>query len=40
MDMGGGLLAIDEGNNMWMMKAFQDVDLGVQVFFELLVKLV
>ena len=37
--MGGCLLAINERNDMWMVEAFQDVDLGVQILFELLVKL-
>lgn len=40
MDMGGSLLAVDEGNNMWVMKAFQDVDFRVQVLLQLLVKFI
>ena len=31
VDMGFILFAVDEGDYMWMMKAFQDVDFGVEV---------
>lgn len=37
--MGGCLLAINERNDMRMMEAFQDMDLGVQILFELFVEL-
>lgn len=37
--MSGCLLAVNECNDMWMMETFQDVYLGVQVLFELLVQL-
>ena len=33
MDMGIILFAVDEGDYVRMMKAFQDVDFGVQVLF-------
>lgn len=38
--MGGGLLTVDQSDNVWVMQAFEYVDLGVQVLFELLIKLV
>lgn len=37
--MGGCLLAVNKRNDVWMMEPFQDVDLGVQVFFKFLVEL-
>ena len=40
MDVGRGLLTIDQGDNMGMMKAFQDMDLRVQIFFELFIELI
>lgn len=33
------LLAVDERHDVWMMEAFQDVNLGVEVVLELLVEL-
>lgn len=38
--MGGGLLTIDQGDDVRVMEAFKYMDLGVEVLFELLVKLV
>jgi len=37
--MGRRLLAIDESNDVRMVEAFEDVDLGGQVVLELLVQL-
>ena len=38
--VGGGLLAIDQGNDVWVMQSLEYVDLGVKVLFKLLVELV
>ena len=35
----GGLLAVNQGNNVWMVQAFEDSDLGGEVVFELFVEL-
>jgi hypothetical protein len=35
----GGLLAINQRNNVWMVQAFEDSDLGGEVVFELFVEL-
>ena len=40
MYMGRGFLAVDQGDDVWVMQPFEYVDLGVEVLFELLVKLV
>lgn len=32
-------MAVDQGHDMWVLKALEDIDLGRKVFFELLVKL-
>ena len=37
--VGRRLLTIDESNDMWVMEAFQDMDFGVEILFELLVEL-
>ena len=37
--VGRCLLTIDESNDMWVMEAFQDMNFGVEVLFELLVEL-
>ena len=34
-----GLLAINQRNNVWMVQAFEDSDLGGEVVFELFVEL-
>ncbi len=40
MYMGGSLLTVNEGDDVWMMEAFQDVNFRVEVLFEFLVELV
>ena len=40
MDVSAGLLTVYEGDDMGMMKVFEDVNLRVQIFLELLVELV
>jgi hypothetical protein len=35
----GGLLAIDQRDDVWMVQAFEDSDLGGEVVFELFVEL-
>ena len=37
--MGGRLLTVDEGDDVWMMKAFKDMDLRIEVILQLLVEL-
>ena len=37
--MGRRLLTVDERDNMWMMEAFEDMDLGIEVILQLLVEL-
>lgn len=32
-------MAVDQGHDMWVLKALEDIDLGRKVFFELFVKL-
>ena len=39
IDMSRRFLAIYESDNMWMMEAFQDVDLRIEVLLQLLVEL-
>ena len=38
MDMGGRFLTVDEGNDVRMVKAFEDLDFGVEVLLQLLVE--
>ncbi len=40
MYMGGSFLTVDKGDDVWVMQAFEYVDLGVEVLFKLLVELV
>ena len=40
MDVCGRFLAVDQSDDVWMMQAFEDVDLGIEIFLELLVELV
>jgi hypothetical protein len=35
----GGLFAIDQGDNVWMVQALENGDLGGEVVFELFVEL-
>ena len=30
---------VDEGNDMWVMEAFEDLDFGVEVFLQFLIEL-
>lgn len=39
MNVGGGFMAVDEGHDVRMMEALQNVDLGGKVVFQLLVEL-
>lgn len=39
MYMRGGLVAVDERDDMRMMQALEDIDFGGKVVFQLLVKL-
>lgn len=32
-------MAVDQGHDMWVLQALEDIDLGRKVFFELFVKL-
>lgn len=38
MNVSSGFFAVDQGNDVGMMEAFENVDLGVEVVFELLVE--
>lgn len=38
MDVGGGLMAVDQSNDVWVVEAFEDIDFGAEVLFELLVE--
>lgn len=38
--MGGSFLTVDESDDVRMVEAFEDVDLGVQILFQFLVELV
>lgn len=40
MNVGARFLTVDECNDVGMMKAFEDLYLGVEIFFELLVEFV
>ena len=40
VNMGRVFFTIDEGNDVWMVKGFQDVNFGIKVLFQLPVKLV
>lgn len=37
--MCGGLLTVDEGDDMWMMEVLQDEDLAIEVLLELRIEL-
>jgi hypothetical protein len=39
MDVCGGLMAVNQSNDVWVVEAFEDVDFGAEVLLEFLVEL-